>query len=604
MKIIGNKKEISNPQLSGLQILWNKLCLLVLLISPLFLSAQQVSVAFSSPGGFYEKPFSLSLSCPDRCSIHYTVNGNTPCASDPIYEEPLWLDERLYSKSNIYTVQICPDSEWFVPDTIQKCIVIRASAFDEGGSQIGDIVTHSYFIQSLWPNLSHLPVVSLCCDSLALFDYDTGIMVQGAMKDNYLQKGRDWERLCNVEFYELNNLGINQQAGLRIHGAGSRGGMQKGLRLYARKEYGVKRFKHNFFEATDLQSFKHLLLKPFGNGLCKDHICTQIAQPLNFETPKSRLVVLFLNGEYWGLYFLKERPDDQFIEDHYGYDKKDVNVIESWSGTIANGNNEDFVKMMRWFMRADLSDPNEYKQACQLIDVDCFIDYYCFQLFVANNDWPNNNMRCWQTHNDKWRWIFFDGDYCLTDYPNMLANTLYNDENKDISTLIFTELLMNEKFRNQFYERFGHLLTHEFDSKNTKRFFNTCIKSFEKEIDPHFNRFGFTNQKEAFSFQIYFVDLFLSIRLASAAAMVYKLYYYNGWRYDNSKVASQSTFKFKPNDSKPVFLFRMARQFKDWRYVHQYFVYRRYRIQDDWKNSGFHQYIKKTKLWKKLKSFK
>ena len=586
------------------QISWNNLCLLLLLFLPLITPAQEVSVAFSSPGGFYESPFSLSLSCPNGYSIHYTVNGNTPSMSDPIYEEPMMVDEKLFSKSNIYTIPTCPDSIWFVPDTIQRCIVIRAAAFNEEGNLFGDVVTHSFFIQSLWPNISQLPVISLCCDSLSLFDYDTGIMVQGAMEGNYFQKGRDWERLCNVEFYEPDNTGINQQAGIRIHGAAARCGIQKGLRLYARKEYGEKRLKHPFFKDTEIKSFKHLVLKPFEYGLFKDYLCSKIASPLDFETPQSRPAILFLNGEYWGLYYLKERPDDQFLEDHYGYDKEDINVIESWEGSIANGSNESYIQMMQWFMKANLSDPTEYEQACRLIDVNCFIDYYCFQLFTANADWPNNNMRCWQANEGPWRWIFHDGDYCLTDYQKMLSKTLYNKENKDISTLLFSKLLMNEAFRDQFYERMGYLLTNEFDSRNTKPYFTACMKSIEKEIDSQFERFGLISQKALFDFRVHFVDEFLSIRMVSTAAIIYKLYYYNGWTYNNSKVASQSTFKYKENSPRPVFLFRMARQFHDWRYISRYFAYERYRIRYEIETSQLHQYLKTTKIWKWLKGLK
>lgn len=601
-------------KLSG-QINWKNLYLLLLLLLPLIMPAQEVSVAFSSPGGFYEFPFSLSLSCPSGYSIHYTLNGNLPLPSDPVYESPLLLDEKLYSKSNIYTIPTCSDSFWFVPDTIQRCIVIRAAAFDDKGRQLGHVVTHSYFIQSLWPNLSQLPVISLCCDSLDLFDYNQGILVPGAMFDpenplwsgNYYQHGKEWERLCNIEFYETNNSGVNQQAGLRIHGDFTRKGIQKGFKLYARKEYGEKRFKHQFFETIDIKSFKHLALKPLGIGNIPDHICTQIASSLNFEKSESRPVILFLNGEYWGLYYLKERPDDQFISDHFGYDKEDVNVIESWDGKVANGHNEDFINMMRWFLRADLSNPDEYKHACNLIDIDCFIDYYCFQLFVSNYDWPSNNMRCWQTKGGKWRWIFFDGDACLTSFTNMLANTIINVENMDYSALVFTKLLMNEDFRDCFYERFGHLLTHEFDYKHTKEYFSSCMTDIETESDSHFARFSTMGQKEGFISIAHDYDEFLSIRMVGAAAMVYQFYCINNWRYNNSKARSQKTFKYDKNDKsniKPTFLLRMALQFRDWRYVNRYYNYLHFLKQKGDDPSTIHRYLKKTKIWKWLKSLK
>lgn len=576
--------------------------LLIALLFPIALLANNAEVRFSHSGGFYENPFGLSLSCQEGYTIHYTTNGNEPKWTDAQYHAPLWLDEKLFSDSKLYTIQTCDDEIWYMPDDIRKCIVIRAATFDQEGYQIGKTITNSYFIAALDDKRMDIPIVSLCSDSISLFGYEKGIYVKGATHCNYCQTGRDWERLCNVEFYEpKDNSGINQQAGLRIHGHVGRMGMQKGLRLYARKEYGKKRFHHKFFEATELTSFKHLVLKPVGNGLIRDHISAEIAQPLNFEKLGSRLVILFINGEYWGLYYLKERADDHFIADHFGYDEKDVNIIESWNGDVTSGNNENFVQTMRWVAQADLSDDGQYAELCKMIDIDCFIDYYCFQLFAANSDWPDNNMRCWQANDGKWRWMFYDGDYCLADYRPMLQATLYGKENKDVSTFLFSKLLTNTQFRDCFYKRYGNLLTHEFYPKKTHKYFYACMDDINKDIQEHFSRFGLLNYDAAFDFQVRFVDEFLSIRMVSAAAMIYQLYYYNGWDYNLSESQKQIKFKYNPESHNPTFLFRMAKQFKDWRYVSMYFAYERHRIVQGFKDSNFHQNLKKWKPWKKLK---
>ena len=106
---------------------------LVLSMCPLFAAAQADAVVFSHPGGFYENSFSLELSCSDACHIRYTTNGNTPTAHSRLYEAPLWLDERLYSQSDIYKIQISPDDLIYVPDSVRHAIVIRAAAFDGEG---------------------------------------------------------------------------------------------------------------------------------------------------------------------------------------------------------------------------------------------------------------------------------------------------------------------------------------------------------------------------------------------------------------------------------------------------------------------------------------
>ena len=83
------------------------------------LKAQNDTVVFSAPGGFYEDVFSLELyNTQPQNHIRYTTNGNRPTAQSPLYEEPLLLDSTKYSQSNIYTVVNCPEDEFFLPDSV------------------------------------------------------------------------------------------------------------------------------------------------------------------------------------------------------------------------------------------------------------------------------------------------------------------------------------------------------------------------------------------------------------------------------------------------------------------------------------------------------
>ena len=563
------------------------------LILPHSVQAQEPVVSFSCPGGFYDNSFILSLSCPDSLSIHYTLNGNIPTVADMVYQRPLTLDDELFSKSNIHTIQTCHDSIWHPANSVQKCIIVRASAFDLNGDQVGETITNSYFIKSLGCNSHGLPIVSICVDSLSLFDQEYGIMATNESDDtiteNYMQRGRQWERLCNLEFYELNNDGINQNAGLRIHGESSRWSSQKGLRLYARKEYGQKRFRHEFFGPDELDSFKHLVLKPLKNGLLGEHICTPIAKSLNVDAPAVRPTILFLNGEYWGIYYLEERTDAQFLADHYGYRKNDINVIESWKGKTVDGNNDSFLQMIQWFDQADLSDEEAYRQACSLIDIDCFIDYYCLELYAGNDDWPMSNMKCWQAENGKWRWIFTDGDGCLCGYRNMWSGII-NNTNK--STLIFDRLLENQDFRDQFYSRFGRLIINEFEYKTTKKFLENSYVMVTDEVDRHIARFGMPDSREEFEFHKHeYINTFLYYRPLYVSRLLYYLFYINDWEYRKAAKASQYQFKYNPNKRKPVYLLHMARQLREWkyvklynRYVKLYHKYKRSQIKAKWKS--------------------
>lgn len=504
--------------------------LLLLCIAPAI--AQEVT--FSTPGGFYETPFELTLSCeqPDKV-IHFTTNGNSPTVADPIYATPLLLDESLYSHSNIFTIQNSPDEHWYQPESVQKCIVIRAAAFDEAGVQVGQVATHTYLIKSLGCDTHGLPVLSLCCDSLDLFDYESGIFIPGAhynpedplYSGNYFQTGKEWERNCNVEFYESGNKGINQRAGLRTQGLSTRRFPQKGLKIYAREEYGKKRFNYRFFDDTFVESFKHLKIKPFQAGWetrgCEDHISGRIARHLDLDCLASRPMVLYINGEYWGIYFLQEKPDERYIEDHYDLDLNTINIIESWNGAHCEyGTGEAMIDLHEWIKEHDLDDEENYRYVAERIDINNFIDYEAFEIFSANLDWPANNVRSWNTNGNRWRWLFYDGDGSLFRPMrefDAIDNATYDGDgnypSNRVATLLFRKLLENNTFKTQFLSRFYQLLSTVFRYDATKPIYDETFALLYEEITNQSNRFGKPVSKEDWKTRMETVDLFLSQRV-------------------------------------------------------------------------------------------
>lgn len=501
-----------------------------LLLCLAFAKAQEVT--FSANGGFYDEPFALTLSCNQQDKvIHYTTNGNMPTAADPVYQAPLLFGEALYSHSDIFKVQNSPDQHWVCPQTVKKCIVIRAAAFDAFGNRVSPTVTQSYFLQSLGCDTHGLPVMSLCVDSLDLFDYETGIFVPGVYFDpenpdhtgNYFQTGKEWERPTNIEFYETDNQGINQLGGIRTHGYSTRRFPQKGLKIYAREEYGKKRFKYPFFEDTDIISFKHLKVKPFQGGWngvgCQDYICGKMVKDLNVPGLASRPMVLFLNGEYWGIYFLQEKPDERYLEDHFDVDIDDINIIKSWGGGIDYGDNANYLSLYQWIQANDLSDESNYQYLTTLIDIDNFIDYEIFEIFSANLDWPANNMRCWQEGNGPWRWMFFDGDACLyrlTKDFDAFANATYEGDGSYptniYATLFFRKLMKNARFKAQFLSRFYDLLGSSFSYSNTRVFYEEIHDLLEDEIPNQIERYDNPSSFSEWERVMKRVDRFLANR--------------------------------------------------------------------------------------------
>ena len=533
----------------------NRWILLLLLFVFRFELFSQTEVLFSHPGGFYDEPFVLSLGCTNlNCSIRYTTNGDMPTTRSIPYVAPLFLDESLYSTSDIYALPIAPAFASFVPDSVQHVIVIRAAAFDGEGERVSEVVTQTYLIRALGCYHHGLAVVSVCADSLSLFDYDTGILVPGVFFDpenpeytgNYFQRGKEWERLANVEFYELDNTGINQQCGLRTHGNRARRAPAKGLKIYAREEYGKKRFKHRFFDTTSIKSFKHLILRPFSNlwpsSGVQDYVANRMALQMGLEAPNSRLVVLYLNGEYWGVYFLQEKLDDRYLEDHFGINPEECNIISNWGKEIESGDGLGFEQLMGWLETADLSVTENYDYLCSRIDVDDFVDYVVFETFIGNKDWPANNMRCWQEGDGKWRWFFYDGDAALIDDTfNVFDNASYMGvegwPSSTKASLLFRRLFENNVFKQKFANRVEELCAFDFQYENTVPYLDEIKHAILPEIVHQSCRFGYPSSMEYWYWGVGLVDEFLRHRVDS---------YLN--QYDNYIPSKPFDFQSNTND--------------------------------------------------------
>ena len=465
-------------------------------------SAQEEMVIFSSTGGFYEDSFQVDLYCfYAEHHIRYTTNGGTPDATSTLYTTPLTLNEELFSKSNIHTIVNCIPSIYHKTDSVKRAIVIRAAVFDENDSCISPVTTNSYFIRSLGCDTHGLPVLSIAADSLSLFDYETGIFIPGIHYDpadsthtgNYCQRGREWERLVNMEFYETDNTGVNQRCGLRIHGGASRWFQQKGMRLYAREEYGKKKFKHQFFESVPIEKYKRLNLHPFRCSHWlqtggQEYISQTIAANLNIDVMGVRQTVVFINGEYWGIYTLEESPDERYLESHYNLDLEKINILKYW-GVPQHGDPTDWREFYLWIKTADLSQSTDVAYAYSRIDVPNFIDYMLFGTYTANLDWPQNNVLHWQGETgSSFRWLLFDCDGSLvTPYFNAIENA----KSHEGSGRIFNHFLESESFRKSFYQRYTELLNTTFGYHYLHSVAEEYRQLVEGEIEAQSERFGF-----------------------------------------------------------------------------------------------------------------
>ena len=481
---------------------------ILLLLIPTLSVAQ--SVEFSHPSGCYSDCFFLEITptspLPPDYSIHYSTNGFDPTVSHPLYTSPLFLDDKLYSSFPLFSVQNTPDDLWNPPSDVEHILVVKAAVFDASGTRVSNITTASYAIDTLLGRSIQIPIVSICVDSAALLSEDEGIFIPGSHFDpsaphwtgNYYQSGSSWERLAHIDFMAEGRLSFSQYCGIRTHGGNSRRLSQKGFSIYAREEYGAKNFKYSFFDSYAFSKFKRLCLKPmcssWSNAGIQEWLCQMMALDFSFDHLAVQPVVLFINGEYWGIYWLEEKPDEHFVDNHYGFDNDAVDLIGNWFGLEENGSNQDFHSMMDYLQDADLSDQDAFNAFIPTISLESFIEYQLFEMFVGNSDWPANNMRCWHSREHPWQWIFYDGDACMmkTDALSNAFSEALADEwpSNAQSTLLFRRLCENETCVALVISKMEQLLT-QLRYKRVGAMIDSAQLYLEEEIVHQITRFQY-----------------------------------------------------------------------------------------------------------------
>ena len=469
-------------------------------------------ISFSEEGGFYISPFSLILTSLFGDTIFYTLDGSDPTDSSLYYSEPILLNYKYSIPNNISEIPTSPPQSligykaWESPlGIIDKASIVRCASF-KNGKRTSKIYTQTYFIDSTIKSKYDIPVISLVTEEKNLFDYDTGIYVPGKYYDvddpnwtgNYFERGINWEKDVHIEYFSSIGIKyISQNAGLRIHGARSRQCAQKSLRLYAREEYGEKYFNYRLLPHRSNKKYCKFVLQSTmgmstGNTVIKDVLANEIVRYLNLEFQDYQPVVVFLNGEYWGIHTIRDVIDENYISYLYNIDEDSVDLISTGRRVYA-GSSRHYSKLLSFIDSNDMSNKSNYDYIKSQIDVDNYIDYQIAELFLVNIDWPANNTRLWrpQTSNGKWRWILFDLGYGFHDYSyNMLVRSTNDDtattqRNPPYSTYLFRKLLKNDEFVDQFINRYEELLNNDFSSSQTINKLDFVKQLYSNEIPRH-----------------------------------------------------------------------------------------------------------------------
>ena len=458
------------------------------------------TLIISHQSGFYDDDILVDLqNKQEENYIVYTLDANDPDFDSPVYTSSFLLTDINNDKNRFADKG---DLEYHPGNLISKANILRACVYSEGCPASNEI-SNIYFISNNQAFNYHVPVISLITDKDNLFDDDIGIYTSGN-NYNYDKHGKKWERPVSLEIFDKNRVQITkQEAGVRIHGRGSRGGPQKSLRLYARSEYGKSSFDYHFFsQKPDINLFQTLLLRNtrgWSGTLFKDELCQYLVQNMNIDYTASETTVLFINGEYWGIYSFRERQDEYYVSSNYeipdpeldiiGYDK--LNII------VESGDINAYDELIESIEKYDPESSVFYQKISEEIDLDALTDFFIAQLYLANIDFPNNNFELWRIRNDtsKWRFFFFDLDGAMirVNYNHLSEyNNTYEDFQRfeEYSTKIFRNLIQNNDYRNYFNARFYHHLSTTFSPARIITAIDSFQTLYEPLVSEHIYRWG------------------------------------------------------------------------------------------------------------------
>ena len=333
--------------------------------------------------------------------IRYTLDATIPNANSDLYQGAVLTPENTVIRARIF-------ADAFIPSQEVSRTFLANSAHD-------------------------IPVITLITEPVNFFDNDYGIYVFGddyeARLPNYgANFWEDWERPIHFAFYETpGNLAIEFNAGVKVFGGWSRAiNLQKSLAFFSRTRYGTDKFKYAFFPELDYDKFNNVILRNSGNDwnntMLRDLAITSLMAGTDVDYQAGRPTAVYLNGEYWGLHNLREKTNEHMLAKKHDVDKDDINLLEI-EAEVVEGSANTYLALIDYVSEADPSSPDFYKTVAAEVDISNFIAYYTAQIYIVNTDWPQNNIKFWNSPTTRWRWILYDTDFGFGQSPSSSVTT-------------------------------------------------------------------------------------------------------------------------------------------------------------------------------------
>lgn len=451
----------------------------LLLVAPVLALAG--TITFDHASGYYEAPFNLVISTPDQdATIYYTTNGDTPRPTTAMrYSGKIRVSTTTIVRAAAFNqgnpqTSIGARTFLFLPAILKQTGAQHPTIWGTNGSQqipahyemSKDLAESTASRRKVLEGLRSLPALSIVTDQENLFSTETGIYLHPA------ERGAAWERPASIELFNANDRnGFQIDCGLRIHGGMSRQPEESpkhSFRLVFKQRYGKDTLRHPVFGTGGGQEFNDLVLRAGNNdswldsdgahrrqaAYIRDEWMRRSMQAMGYPSARGSFVHLYLNGLYWGLYNLCERPSPSLLATDStnavaGFDFRKADKTESGDDVIWN--------QMLALANSGVSDDRSYEDISQFLDLTELADYMILNYYAGNSDWDRSAN--WlairpRTPGGQFRFFVWDAERTLEDSE---IDTLDFDDDESPLRL-FHKLSEKAAFRRLFAARVQRLL--------------------------------------------------------------------------------------------------------------------------------------------------
>lgn len=413
-----------------------------------------------------QKQVVLKLANQDR-KVHYTLDGSDPTMNSPVFKDSL---------------------------VISKPTVVRSFAEGDSATMRSNIATASYMI-----GIDHdLPVINISLNPQDFYGHTTGIYADGpGYGGPHPYTGanfwKNWTKKAYMEMFD-GKEGFSSDCGLKIFGAFSRALPKKSLRVKFRGQFGDSKVNFDFFKNGKDLEWEDLVLRSgsqdYNHNMIKDEFFTSLVQSgsPSLLTQMYRPVALYVNAEYFGLYYLREKIDKNFVARKLDLPNDSIDILLSGPSP--------YMTLVNQIRGMDMTKKENYDFAKEKIDFESLIDLKIGNIFAGKTDVGNTrHVRSRHPDSDrKWKYVYYDIDYSWSPngkpsaemYLSTAPGAIVPEKIK--YNVMIDRLLKNKEFRQMFLERLSYHLTNTYAAKNTVPYFDNFISEIKAEMKHNCER--------------------------------------------------------------------------------------------------------------------